>query len=485
MFTNSTLPNLARKKGLAKRRRGVSMVLFAFSLPVIFACLAMVIDMGNLYNIRARTQRAADAAALAGAITSDGTNAAAVTKAAQDYSGLNEFPVSDPTVNLIVQQGQGSGGTNTVRVVVQKRAAVYFSPIMESLIKRMGYPQQAVYFSRNVSSEAIAEKIGSFKMSVPGFYGIADASKAPANLGVFGPYANHQWGDPYSVLYNENGTPNAEYNPKGYEYTITVNSNFKSSDNKLYVQVFDPDSYSPNGNSWDEEQSPNSANQTQSPTGNNNTRTQYDLLTMDDKVIATANYADDQSTNEKWTTPLGFDVDMNAYAGQQLKLRVHSTDGATENGYLLRAGPKEGLTLSDTEWNKQFGDNNNTDPSNIMASIVSEGSLQMNFTQSGTVKFALGYVSSDYAGKEITISKFDVDVGSQSITYTNSGLPNQTFAGTFPDTRNDTWNSDKITLPNNYPGGIFYAEYVAGKGDTSNWKITGAKSVDGSVYLSK
>jgi len=53
--------------------RGVSLVLIALSIVVIFGFGALAIDIGHLYNVKDQLQIAADAAALAGAAKLDGT----------------------------------------------------------------------------------------------------------------------------------------------------------------------------------------------------------------------------------------------------------------------------------------------------------------------------------------------------------------------------------------------------------------------------
>ncbi|RYZ15628.1 MAG: hypothetical protein EOP49_52800, partial [Sphingobacteriales bacterium] len=222
MNTTSPFSILGGRKRLRSRRRGISLVLFTLSMPMIFGCLAIVIDMGNLYNIRARTQRAADAAALAGALVSDGTgssaNSTTIISTAKTYCGFNQFPEGGQGITLTVQPSTNTGNATTVstdrvRVVVQQQATVFFAPIMEGLLKNIGLNNAAVQFSRKVSSEATAERIGSLPLKIPGFYGIADPNVTPANLSVFGPYAEYQWGDPFSVKYLQDGTINTEYNP--------------------------------------------------------------------------------------------------------------------------------------------------------------------------------------------------------------------------------------------------------------------------------
>ncbi len=53
--------------GLIRNRRGATLVIVAISLAAMLSMLALAIDLGMLYKTRAEAQRAADAAALAGA----------------------------------------------------------------------------------------------------------------------------------------------------------------------------------------------------------------------------------------------------------------------------------------------------------------------------------------------------------------------------------------------------------------------------------
>ena len=49
------------------RKRGAMLVLVAVSLGMLIGFAALAVDFGMLYDARSETQRAADAAALAGA----------------------------------------------------------------------------------------------------------------------------------------------------------------------------------------------------------------------------------------------------------------------------------------------------------------------------------------------------------------------------------------------------------------------------------
>ena len=78
-----------------------------------------------------------------------------------------------------------------------------------------------------------------------------------------------------------------------------------------------------------------------------------------------------------------------------------------------------------------------------------------------------------------------MDVGSSNITYTCDTLPGVTFKGTIPKPGDGVWSSDDIQVPAGYTGGNWYAEYTAGKGDSSTWTLSGGGDGDRQVRLTK
>lgn len=182
-------------------------------------------------------------------------------------------------------------------------------------------------------------------------------------------------------------------------------------------------------------------------------------------------------------TPDGFKFSP-TQAGKY-KVKVTTLEGSSENGFQLRAGPSEGTTKTDDEWNQAYGDKNGTTPNDVAVPIDANDHLQINFTQTGKVKFRLGYVPDSQRGKTITVSKFDVDVGSRSIVYTCDTLPGQTFAGVLPSPGDGVWSNDNIKVPAGYTGGNWYAEYTAGKDDSSTWTLSGQGEGETEVRLTK
>ena len=456
-----------------RRRRGVSMYIFVLAFPMMIGLLGIVIDLGNLYTKRAQAQRAADAAAIAGAMDS-GVPGGDIFAKAREYARLNGYDNGVGGAKVDVNSVIAQGDTEVV-VTVSRPEAIYFAPILEGLLKATGQSQAAAQFSRVVSAQGTARTRTRLPLSLGGVYGVADPSKSPTNNSIFGPDANYNFGDAYSTKYFQDGvTQNSYYKATGGvgEYTLNVTTDYlsKYSGQNIALQIYDPDCY--NGkNGYDEIRAPNPKIKP-TPLGPNETTTVYELYAPDATTpLATATYGNDQSSDGKWVTPNGFNF-MPTVAGAY-KIKIRTTAGASENGFQLRAGPADGASKPDDEWNQTYGDKSGTDPGNIALGIDANDHLQLNFTRNGKVKFRLGNVPKDQAGKTISVNKFDVDVGSTSIIYSCDTIPD-TFTGKLPQPGDGVWSTDDIQVPQNYTGGNWYAEYTAGQGDSSTWTLSGS-----------
>ena len=453
------------------RRRGVSLYLFVLAFPMMIGLLGIVIDLGNLYTKRAQAQRAADAAAIAGAMDS-GVTGGDMNRKAREYAALNGYDDGVNGARVDVNSVVAQGDTELV-VTVSRQEAVYFAPILEGFLKAMGQSQTAAQFSREVSAQGTARTRVSLPLGLGGVYGVADPSQSPTNNSVFGPYANYNFGDAYSTKYLQNGTPNPLYNKTGGvgEYTLNVTSAYLNKyPGDIALQIYDPNCFN-GANGYDEIRPPNTKIRPR-PTGPQQTTTVYELYAPGATTpLATASYGNDQSADGQWVTPNGFSFTPTVAGAYKIKVRT--TDGSSENGFQLRAGPASGAGEPDAQWNQTYGDKGGTDPNNIALNIDANDHLQLNFTQKGTVKFRLGYVKPDQAGKTISVNKFDVDVGSTSIVYSCDTIPDK-FTGKLPQPGDGVWSSDDIKVPDSYTGGNWYAEYTADKGDSSTWTLTGS-----------
>ncbi len=495
------------------------MVLFFLSLPVIFGITGMVIDLTNLYTRRAYAQRAADAAALAGAMksapdttTASGTNDNEIIAEAKSYADLNGYTSDQVTVDP-----HFGGQLGKVQVTVVRSEKVFFVPVLELLLGNNPL------YSRRVAASATAEKIMNVDLSLGGNYGTTTGASNPS---AFGPYARHSNGDPYSVLFHDDGTPNTpenvgknkgsgwgantHYNPNGFTYNMTVTPEFASKNPFMRVQLYDPDGhFSNDGQSLDEKHTRFLGPGPTMP----ETTTEYTIYKVQSdgslKKISMATYGNDASVDaaalkaqgkSPWVTPDGFRLDLATEGSGQYKIRVKTTDGSSENGFNLRAGPDVAepavqtrtdaeWTQLENDWNNAYGDKGGLDPYNIQVPIQAQDHLQMNFTRTDRVRVRLGEVPKSAAGKELTVTKFDTDVGSTSIKYSFVAKGTNTVqdaGGTdYLAPGNDIWSQNQVAVPADFQGGYVYAEYDAGQNDTSSWSVKVPGVSPGSVKLVK
>ena len=165
----------------------------------------------------------------------------------------------------------------------------------------------------------------------------------------------------------------------------------------------------------------------------------------------------------KWTE--AFTFNRAAHPGQNYRLNVKTISGSSENGFSLRAGPPRAVAPPGQD---NFDPNNGT-------SITADGNLPMNFNRNGTFPITLGNVPQSAAGKTLTISQYDTDVGTNNtVTYTCDALPglSWTFDGANGLPGNGRFGAQEIPIPANYPGGNWIATYTAGREDTSVWSMS-------------
>jgi len=217
--------------------------------------------------------------------------------------------------------------------------------------------------------------------------------------------------------------------------------------------------------------------------------------------------------------------------GGRLHLNVYTSDGTTENGFSVRAGPpvpaskggkgwdsRYGIDLTDLcSWAKANAYDTGVDKSHL--TISSHGVIPMNFDIDGTAYIDLGQVPSVAAGGQFNVERFDTDVAAQGQSspsgqyyYVPSGLPdiaaNEVWPtivtstpstlpvtsmcvkmGTFGSSTNNKIQTDTIYLPTSYTSAEWHIKYSAGSNDTSTWKmaysgggIISLVAVDGTLY---
>ncbi len=489
----------ARTKAIipsSARRRGMAVVYTALLMTAILGTAGLVVDMGSVYREKQAMQRAADAAALAGAWrlahpgadpTQDVPDAQA---AALDYAAKNGYDVTGANAtasagkwNVLVyypareKQSLAADATtnpdrnNWYRVVVTRNQPTLFGGI----IGRRTVPITA-------TAVALYSTLAPIDIAGLGTYGLANG---PVNLSVFGPAGLHSYGDCYSTTNLNNGSPNPLYNPNGYNFNVSVPTTTKVPT----IEVYDPDcinslGVNAGGNDSSGAMQIDELRQSGGADGRRNsdgtspdaTTTKYSVYDdngtpgnpNDDVFLGSMTYggssAADIAANNKWVTLLNDTRSSRSKSNSNYRVNVTSIAGSSENGFSLRAGPQ--LTGKQT-----FDPNNGT-------KVTADGHLPLNFNVSGTVDIALGSVPTAAAGGTMKITKFDTDVNATGITYTCSTLPGMTFPGTLSS--NDTFASDIINVPANYTQGTWYAHYTAGLGDTSIWDMSYSNAGPGS-----
>ncbi len=434
------------------QRRGAVVVYLSLFMVVFLLVCALVTDIGFLYYRRAQAQKAADLAALAGASRlPDETAARAV---ALEYASRNGYPHGQNGVVVETQINPTGNHPNWFLVRVSRPEPFFFAAILGLR-------------NRRISAAAIAEYQTLVGIDVYGMgeYGVL----GPVNLSVFGPYARYSFGDAFSTRWLDDGTPNPYHDPDGYNFGILIPPDYtaRNGTNMVMLEIFDPDCYNAGGN-------PNADGQyrvdeirdppPQIPQRPSTvyTTTVYTLYwtngtprdLSDDIVVAQYICGYNSATDMKWVAPTGFTFNIAQYGTGMYRLNVRTTDGSSENGFLLRAGPpRSGST--------PFNPNNGT-------KIIAIGRIPINFNTSGTVEVRLGHVPESAAGGRLIIDKFDTDVNSVSVIYRCD-----TLQGSWPGrlAGNGQWERDVIDLPATYGGGNWRAVYTAGVQDTSVWMM--------------
>jgi len=491
-----------------RRRRGIAAIYTAALMIFMLMIASMVIDMGYLYRQRSECQRAADAAALAGAWQLAHFSAQAdADKDARKYAGLPEngsyvngvngciirldYPAGEVDANgntILDKDGKAITFPNWYRVTIWRPERTFFALASSSKSK----------YTISATSVALYETNAPLVINGLGTYGATNNS---VNLCAFGPDARYDYGDCYSTTKLMNGNLNPNYKPNGYDFLATVP---KGTVNPEF-DVMDPDCYDDIGQDSDFVNGKIEYDQYRAPDGST-TATFNGVSTLDNTLYTvyddngTPNPNDDvalgaikcdgnsctskagdpnasgtwapymtaSAANSNWV-PIWTDTrSSRSQPNSNYRINVKTLSGSSNNGYNLRCGPQ--LTGSQT-----FDPKNGT-------SISADGRICLNFFQSGTVDVTLGSIPTEAAGGNLTINKFDTDVTApgvpNNIYYTCSSIPGTNFPGTLAG--NGAFAADVLSLPKTYTTGTWIAHYTAGHADTSCWNMSYSNSGPGS-----
>ena len=115
-----------------RHQKGSVVVFMAIVLPVLLAALGLVFDNGQALDMKRREQKAADAAAIAGAQELRRGNTTTFRKIALDNAALNGMEDAQVDVFNPPKTGKRAGDPSFVEVVVRHEAPLYFMRVFHT-----------------------------------------------------------------------------------------------------------------------------------------------------------------------------------------------------------------------------------------------------------------------------------------------------------------------------------------------------------------
>jgi hypothetical protein len=202
-----------------RRARGQVLVPFVFALGALFAILALVIDVGNIWNNSLHAQQAAEAAALAGVPYMPGDFSTASTKAVAEAQRNGFSAAGGATVTPVVNLESN----RRLDVTVSRTYGTYF-------LRLLG--MNTVRISRTATAEytlpvPMGSPLSTYGDNSGNFWAVSGSQGADR--------AN---GDAYGTFYNPNPTLNNQYDSRGYHYAIEVPPGAGATSIDLYDPTF-------------------------------------------------------------------------------------------------------------------------------------------------------------------------------------------------------------------------------------------------------
>lgn len=227
------------------RAAGQVLVIFAGAIVALMGLSALVVDVSWYWASTLRVQRAADAAAMAGAVWLPGNTSQAYA-AARAEATKNGYTAGGEVTVTPIQDSRAPGGVNPrqLNVTISAPVGTYFaravgiSSFTATRTAKAEYVQgvpmgsplayYGVYRNCKVSGSSITcsdlpHAAGGGTIPSQGFFGAIE-----------GQGSNRSTGDAFATGYNSDPTANSQYDPKGYDYMIEVPSDGAT------VYIWDP-----------------------------------------------------------------------------------------------------------------------------------------------------------------------------------------------------------------------------------------------------
>ena len=201
-----------------KNERGAYMVFFAILIPILFGCAGLAVDLGNGFARHARLQKAADAAALAGAATF-----------AMNQETVDNHPKADAQAETYAKVNWGNGrasfqkrpqaqtvdGVSYYRVLLQESIPTTFIKFVGIKEDLFNIEAEAVAVIPTKSNEQLKfDSLASFSGSMSGTFNNNNGTDNGNNNPIASTYDGHV------VCYNQDFY-NANYNKPEFQKFFT------------------------------------------------------------------------------------------------------------------------------------------------------------------------------------------------------------------------------------------------------------------------
>lgn len=210
---------------------GFALVWFALVLLVLMAAAGASVDLWNWWYNGNQQQRAADAAALAGAPFLPEDPAAARTSAFE-LAATNGYPASQVTVETSVQDATLQA--NEIRVTVGRNVQSKFLQVIGVNSSRIERDATAQYVSRLPMGSPEPRLGRDPEQNQDNGYWLSVSSRGDTKEGG-DRYANYPCGQTY--VYNCNSGNSTEFSDGGYTFTVQMTS---APTGDLVIEAYDP-----------------------------------------------------------------------------------------------------------------------------------------------------------------------------------------------------------------------------------------------------
>jgi Flp pilus assembly protein TadG len=209
----------SRRRTSRERSRGQIVVMFAAGIPLFLGVMALVIDVGSIWNESIHVQLAAEAAALAGVPYMPGDFATASSVARSEAAKNGYAAATGSTVTPAVN----AESDQRLDVTITSNFGTYFLRVFGMATVKVTRVATAEY----TLPVPMGSPLSSYGDNSGRFWAAAESEGA-----------NRSYGDAFGTYYNPSPTLNNQYDPNGYQYAVVIPAGAGATNIDLYDPTF-------------------------------------------------------------------------------------------------------------------------------------------------------------------------------------------------------------------------------------------------------